>query len=138
MNRTRGWISSGSALLLLTTLFLTIATGNRAVSAQRRNPKTNAAVVGDLYRTNCARCHGAEGRGDTPWGESHDIPNFTDHDWWREHAKTTTRGKLLSVVTNGKAEMPAFGKKLNRSQIELLVDYVRRFRKSGPPPLPDR
>jgi len=38
---------------------------------------------------------------------------------------------MLSVITNGKAEMPAFGKKLTRSQIELLVDYVRRFRKPG-------
>ena len=138
MNRTRAWISSGAVLLLLTTFLLTIVTGNRAVSAQRRNPKANAAAVGDLYRTNCARCHGADGRGDTPMGQTHDVPDFTDHDWWREHAKTTNRGKLLSVVNNGKAEMPAFGKKLTRSQIELLVDYVRRFRKSSPPPLPDR
>jgi mono/diheme cytochrome c family protein len=131
MNRTRGWISSGAALLLLTPVLLTIITGNRAVSAQPRNPKANAAVAGDLYRTNCARCHGADGRGDTPWGQSHTVPDFTDHGWWRQHAKTTTRGKLLSVVTNGKDDMPAFAKKLTRSQIKLLVDYVRRFRKSN-------
>jgi mono/diheme cytochrome c family protein len=105
--------------------------GYRTGSAQRRNPKVNAAVVEDLYRTNCARCHGAEGRGDTPLGQSHNAPDFTDRDWWRQHASTTSRGKLISLVTHGKDEMPAFEKKLTRPQIELLVDYVRRFRTSN-------
>jgi mono/diheme cytochrome c family protein len=38
---------------------------------------------------------------------------------------------MLSLVASGKGDMPAFDKKLTRSQIELLVDYVRRFRKSN-------
>jgi mono/diheme cytochrome c family protein len=129
MNRTRGWVSGGAALVLVA-LLLTIFSEDGAVSAQRKNPKVNAAVVDDLYRTNCARCHGADGRGDTPLGQSHNAPDFTDQDWWRQHAKLTSRGKLISLVTQGKEEMPAFEKKLTRSQIELLVDYVRRFRKS--------
>jgi cytochrome c6 len=129
MNRTRGWVSGGAALVLVAVL-LTIFSGDGAVSAQRKNPKVNAAAVDDLYRTNCARCHGADGRGDTPLGQSHNAPDFTDQDWWRQHAKLTSRGKLISLVTQGKEEMPAFGEKLSRSQIELLVDYVRRFRKS--------
>jgi mono/diheme cytochrome c family protein len=130
MNRTRGWISSGAALVFVATLPLTIFIENSEVSAQRRKPKVDAAVVDDLYRINCARCHGADGRGDTPLGQSHNAPDFTDQDWWRQHAKTTSRGKLISLVAQGKEEMPAFEKKLTRSQIELLVDYVRRFRKS--------
>ena len=137
MSRTRGWVSSSAALLLLATVLLAIFIENSAVSAQRRKPKVNAAVVDDLYRTNCARCHGAEGRGDTPLGQSHNAPDFTDHDWWRQHVNITSRGKLISVVTHGNADMPAFEKKLTRSQIELLVDYVRRFRKSNKPRPPD-
>jgi mono/diheme cytochrome c family protein len=129
MNRTRGWVSSVAALVLAALLFM-ISTDDGAVSAQRRNPKVNAAVVDDLYRTNCARCHGADGRGDTPLGQSHNAPDFTDHNWWRQNANTTSRGKLISLVTNGKEEMPGFEKKLTRAQIELLVDFVRRFRKS--------
>src|SRR5881394_2652576 len=129
MNRTRGWVSGGGALVWVA-LLLTIFSEDGEVSAQRKNPKVNAAVVDDLYRTNCARCHGADGRGDTPLGQSHDAPDFTDQDWWRQHAKLTSRGKLISLVTQGNEEMPAFEKKLTRSQIELLVDYVRRFRKS--------
>jgi mono/diheme cytochrome c family protein len=95
--------------LLAAPLLLTIFSDN-AVSAQRRNPKVNAAVIDDLYRTNCARCHGADGRGDTPLGQSHNAPDFTDPDWWRQHAKTSSRGKLISLVTRGKDEMPAFEK----------------------------
>jgi mono/diheme cytochrome c family protein len=129
MNRTRGWVSGGAALVWVA-LLLTIFSEDGEVSAQRKNPKVNAAVVDDLYRANCARCHGADGRGDTPLGQSHNAPDFTDQDWWRQHAKLTSRGKLISLVTHGKEEMPAFEKKLTRSQIELLVDYVRRFRKS--------
>jgi mono/diheme cytochrome c family protein len=129
MNRTRGWLGGGAALVLVA-LLLTIFTEDGAVSAQRKNPKVNAAVVDDLYRTNCARCHGADGRGDTPLGQSHNAPDFTDHNFCRQNANTTSRGKLISLVTNGKEEMPGFEKKLTRAQIELLVDFVRRFRKS--------
>ena len=131
MKRTRGWGAGGPALLLATTILFTLSTEDRAVSAQRRNTKPNAAVIGDLFKTNCARCHGADGRGDTPLGQSYNAPDFTDPDWWRQHKSTTSRGRMLSLVTNGKGDMPAFDKKLTRSQIELLVDYVRRFRKAN-------
>jgi mono/diheme cytochrome c family protein len=131
MKRTRGWVGGGAALLLAATIIFTLSTEDSAVSAQRRNTKPNAAVIGDLFKTNCARCHGADGRGDTPLGQSYNAPDFTDPDWWRQHKDTTSRGKMLSFVANGKDEMPAFAKKLTRSQIELLVDYVRRFRKSN-------
>jgi hypothetical protein len=33
-------------------------------------------------------------------------------------------------VARGKAGMPGFGKKLTRSEINLLVDRIRSFRKS--------
>lgn len=131
MKRTRGRVGGGAALLLAATILFTLSTEDSAVSAQRRNTKPNAAVVGDLYKTNCARCHGADGRGDTPLGQQYEAPNFTDPDWWRQHTNSTRRGKMLSLVASGKGDMPAFEKKLTRSQIELLVDYVRRFRKSN-------
>lgn len=123
----------GAAMLLLATTFLfTKSIVSSAVSAQRRKtPRANAKAVSDLFRANCARCHGADGRGDTPLGETYNAPDFTDATWWRRNATATTRAKLLSVVTHGKGEMPAFEKKLARHQIESLVDYVRRFRGSN-------
>lgn len=130
MNRTR--VCGAATLLLATTFLFTKSTVSSAVSAQRRkSPRGNTTAVGDLFRTNCARCHGADGRGDTPLGQTYNAPDFTDGNWWRRNAGTTTRGKLLSMVTHGKDDMPAFEKKLTRRQIELLVDYVRRFRGSN-------
>ena len=131
MKRTRDWVGGGVALLATAIIFFTLSDNSSAVSAQRRNTKSNAAIVGDLYKTNCARCHGADGSGDTPLGQQYNAPDFTSPDWWHQHKDSTKRGKMLSTVANGKGDMPAFDKKLTRSQIELLVDYVRRLRKSN-------
>ncbi len=84
--------------------------------------------VEDLYRQNCARCHGAEGRGDTPMGRVFLAPDFTDPEWWRKSSNFTSNKSLRAIVTNGKSGMPAFGKKLGRTEINQLVSYVRRFR----------
>src|SRR4030095_9563044 len=107
MKRTRGWMGGGAALLSAAIILFTLNIEDSAVSAQRRNTKPKAAVVGDLYKTNCARCHGAEGRGDTPLGQEYDAPDFTDPDWWRQHTKTASRGKMLSSVANWKGDMTA-------------------------------
>ena len=131
MKRTRDWVGGGVALLATAIILFTLSADDSAVSAQRQHTKPKAAVVGDLYKANCARCHGADGSGDTPLGHQYDVPDFTNPDWWHQHKDSTGRGKMLSIVANGKGDMPAFDKKLTRPQIELLVDYVRRFRKSN-------
>src|SRR5258708_8280359 len=97
---------------------------------QKRKARSGAAAhkVKDLYRSNCARCHGAEGRSDTPLGRTFNAPDLTDQKWWQEHAAIANAHSLVAIVTNGKGNMPAFSKKLNRSEINNLVIYVRRFR----------
>jgi cytochrome c5 len=104
----------------------------RAIENQRSRAqsKRNSSFVVDLFRTNCARCHGADGRGDTPLGHTYQAPDFTDSEWWRKHSDTTRSRSLVSIVARGKGGMPAFGKELKPSEIKLLVNYVRRFRKS--------
>ena len=101
-----------------------------ALALQRRKSRglPSQQRVEELYRGNCARCHGADGRGDTPLGRLYNAPDFTDQGWWQEHAKITSTKSLFSIVTRGKGNMPAFGKKLNRSEISLLVKHMRRFR----------
>ncbi len=74
------------------------------------------------------RCHGADGHGDTPLGHTDNAPDFTDPEWWQKHSNITGTTSLRSIVARGKGGMPAFGKKLRRSEINLLVSYVRRFR----------
>ena len=92
--------------------------------------KRKPSVTEDLYRTNCARCHGADGRGDTPLGHTYNSPDFTDNAWWQKHSDITSTRSLVSIVMNGKGGMPAFGKKLKNAEIKALVNYVRKFRKA--------
>ena len=116
-------------VLLASALFLLDLTVSRATPPQRRSvARSSGTQVGDLFRNNCARCHGADGGGDTLLGQTYNAPDFTDPDWWRKHSDITSTGSLVSIVTHGKAGMPAFGRKLTRREIRHLVDYVRRFR----------
>jgi mono/diheme cytochrome c family protein len=120
---------------LVSSCLLLLAGSGLSSAPQKRKPRGGASVhkVNDLYRNNCARCHGAEGRSDTPLGRTFNAPDLTDQKWWQEHAAIANTRSLVAIVTNGKGSMPAFSKKLSRSEISILVTYVRRFRhQSGP------
>jgi len=76
-----------------------------------------------LYTAKCAKCHGADGRGDTAIGRALDAPDFTDESWKTRHSADEMIQLLL------KAEgMPAFSKKLTRRQISSLISYVQSFK----------
>ena len=106
-----------------------------ATLAQKRPvEKPRGTPVAELFNSNCARCHGADGAGDTPWGQEHNAPDFTDPDWWRKNSNITGTKSLVAIVTHGKGDMPAFGKKLTSNQTRQLVGYVSRFRKQKSAP----
>jgi mono/diheme cytochrome c family protein len=75
----------------------------------------------DLYIRNCARCHGADGAGQTEVGQKLDVPDLSIS------GKRTSAAKIARVIANGKDEMPAFGKKLNKKQIASIAAYVRKL-----------
>jgi mono/diheme cytochrome c family protein len=134
MNQRKGFATAFIFFLvsffLIESAFALTLKGARTDATETQRSKRNSAVV-DIFRTNCARCHGADGRGDTPLGHTYQAPNFTDDEWWRTNSKITGNRSLVSIVTNGKGGMPAFGKKLKPSEIRSLVNYVRRFRPSN-------
>ena len=134
MNRRKGlattFIFFLVSLFLIESAFALTLKGARSDVTETQRPKRNSTNVVNIFRTNCARCHGADGRGDTPLGQTYQAPNFTDDQWWRTKAKITGTRSLVSIVSNGKGGMPAFGKKLKPSEIRSLVSYVRRFRPS--------
>jgi mono/diheme cytochrome c family protein len=135
MNQNVMRLAFTSLVLIALPLFLVDLTVTRATLRQRRSAaRPRGTQVGDLFRNNCARCHGADGRGDTPLGHTYNTPDFTDPEWWQKHSSITGVGSLVSIVSHGKGGMPAFDKKLTRTEIRHLVDYVRRFRnqKSSP------
>jgi mono/diheme cytochrome c family protein len=79
-----------------------------------------------LFKERCARCHGEDGRGQTVIGQMVGAPNFTDENWWTEEK---TERRFVRSITEGRGDMPAFGKKLTRPDIKALAAHVRTFRK---------
>ncbi len=137
MNRNaKRLLFSGLVLLLLASVL--VGAGSPGLPEQRRSPNSrsrDAQRTGEIFRRDCARCHGGDGRGDTPLGVIYKAPDFTDPGWWKEHSQITNTRSLVSIVSRGKGGMPAFAKKLTGSEIKLLVNYIRRFRDQPPTPL---
>jgi mono/diheme cytochrome c family protein len=110
--------------ILLAVNLLTQSLSARA-HASAVSPSAGAASPTEtLYKQKCSKCHGADGSGDTSMGRIFNAPDFTDSGWWAKHSS----GELVSMITRGKKNMPAFGKKLTKPQIASLATYVQRFK----------
>ena len=78
----------------------------------------------ELFKQYCAKCHGEDGKAGTPRGQKMKARNFTDAEWQSGESDAD----LIKSVTEGKDDMPPFGQKLTKEQIESLVkDDVRGF-----------
>ena len=77
-----------------------------------------------LFDKNCATCHGADGAGQTPAGKAMKVKDLRGADVQKESTET-----LIKTVTDGKGKMPAFRSKLNREQIQDVVQYVKSLKK---------
>ena len=120
-------VVAGSAILLLVAC---IPAANIFAGNLQRRAMTKQKRVNELYNKNCARCHGADGRSDTPLGKSFSAPNFTDADWWKKNSAVNRTKTMKAVIVRGKGGMPAFGKKLKPVEINLLLERMKQFRNS--------
>jgi mono/diheme cytochrome c family protein len=119
---------AGSLSVFLIGFLLFLLTGIAGALAQRSATKSHVTDVAELFRNNCARCHGANGRGDTPLGVQHNTPDLTAADWWHKNYAIAGTRSLTTIVRQGKGDMPAFGEKLKPNEISGLVKYMRKFR----------
>ncbi len=79
-----------------------------------------------LFLEYCAKCHGQDGTANTPKGKQLMARDFTDAEW----QSSKNDAQLIKQVTEGGEDMPPFGKKLTKEQIEGLVkNDVRGFGK---------
>ncbi len=86
-------------------------------STSAQGPTSAAA---DLFRVNCAKCHGPDGRGIQAKGS----PDFTS----RSVQAGFSDQQILDTIRNGKAgRMPAWSGKLSDAQITELASYIRTF-----------
>ena len=84
---------------------------------------TSSARAGDakaIYEKDCAKCHGADGKGDTKMGKKAGVKDYSD-------AKVQAEMKDEKMAKAIK--MKAYGDALSDDEIKALVTYVRTLKK---------
>jgi cytochrome c6 len=77
-----------------------------------------------LYKTKCAACHGADGKGETAIGKTNKI-----RDLGSSEVQQQSDADLTGIITSGKGKMPAYGKSLKPDQVKDLVVFIRTLAK---------
>ena len=82
-----------------------------------------------LFEANCAKCHGADGKGATKMGMKAGCKDFTD----AAYQAGLTSDKIATTIKEGIKQgdvmkMKAFPE-LGADDIKALVDHVRSFKK---------
>ncbi len=94
----------------------------------------DASRAHELYRINCATCHGMSGTGDGPaaqhitatdsfWAQTNDSPYVGPADLIEKRA-TYDQEAMINLVTNGIVVMPRFRNLLPEEDIREIVAYV--------------
>jgi cytochrome c6 len=77
-----------------------------------------------LYKSKCAGCHGADGKGQTAMGKANNIRDLGSAD-----VQAQSDDAIAGIIGDGKGKMPAYGKSLKSDQIKDLVAYIRTLKK---------
>jgi cytochrome c6 len=91
---------------------------------------SQAAPVAENWENHCAKCHGADGKGQTRVGKRLNLKDYTD-------AKVQAAMKdedIIKATTDGvfdadkKEKMKAFKDELSAAEIKEFVAYIRKFK----------
>ena len=91
-----------------------------------------SALAGDAtqnWNSNCAACHGKDGKGATMMGKKLQIKDLTDSKV--QDALTdadATKDIKEGITDNGQPKMKAFGDKFSDDEVKDLVAQVRSFK----------
>jgi cytochrome c6 len=88
----------------------------------------NADEGQKLFETNCSKCHGPDGSGDTAIGKAVGAKDLRSPE-----ALKLTDTQIFTQIDQGKNNMPPFGGTLDKAKINDLVAYVRALGKKKAP-----
>ncbi len=77
------------------------------------------------YKSKCAACHGAGGKGETPVGKMYKLRDLGSPDVQKQ-----SDDELTSIISKGKDKMPGYGRSLKDEEIKELVAYIRDLGKN--------
>ena len=85
-----------------------------------------------LWKSKCASCHGADGKGQTDLGQKMGILDYTKPDWQKGHSDAQVKAAIENGVNREQAgkkqEMDGFKDKLAPEQIDSLVAFVKSLK----------
>jgi cytochrome c553 len=89
-----------------------------------------AAPVAENWENHCAKCHGADGKGQTKAGRKLNVRDYTDPKVQaemkdEEMIKATAEGVKDK---NGKEKMKAYKDELSSEEIKELVGFIRKMK----------
>jgi mono/diheme cytochrome c family protein len=79
-----------------------------------------------IYAQMCARCHGADGRGDPQIKQQLPVRDFSDPSFQAR----ASNDEIARIIMTGKGQMPSFGGMLSQPKIQSLSGYVHRLGKN--------
>jgi cytochrome c553 len=90
----------------------------------------NAADAKENWEKECAKCHGADGRGQTRMGRQAGAKDYTDPKVQADmdDAKAVVRIKE-GLKENGKEKMKPYADKFSEDEMKALLAYMRAFKK---------
>jgi len=127
-----GW--SGAALAAVALLLWSQSPETVAVAANPIPASVESlAEGGEIYATNCARCHGAEYRGDGPDAATLPVRPVDLVLHFPQHSD----GQHYAVIANGRpaSGMPAWEGLLTETQIWHVINYLRAETEARAPTL---
>lgn len=89
-----------------------------AASSKAKTPGNGRQI----YVAKCSACHSRDGSGTGTIGKSLGTSSLTSR-----QAQARSDGSLAGIISNGAGRMPAYKKKLDPEQIQLLVAYLREL-----------
>jgi len=74
----------------------------------------------DLYKSKCASCQGAAGKGDTALGKAMKVKDLGS-----DEVQKQPDADLTAIIEKGKKPMPGYEGKLTKDPISDVVKYLR-------------
>jgi|SRR5690242_12651847 cytochrome c6 len=113
-----GAVNGSAQTIFLLALVFAVTTARAAAYAEQTDKSANT------FKGNCASCHGADGAG-TALGKTMQAPDLRS-----EEVQKLPDSELVTVISEGKNNMPPFKQTFSADQIRALVKYVRSLPKA--------
>ncbi len=86
--------------------------------------KAEDSAGADLYRSNCAICHGKDASGNTSLGKKYKVRDLRSPE-----VQKATDAEWFDLISKGKKPMPPFADRLKDDQIRQVISYLRELGK---------